>query len=70
MRDHIDIQESPISCLGYRIPPMAKDKKELELARAGVAQWIKNWHENQELVEFLVRARAWVAGQVLGTRGN
>ena len=49
---------------------MAKDKKELELARAGVAQWIKNWHENQELVEFLVRARAWVAGQVLGTRGN
>ena len=43
-------------------------------ALAGVAQWIECWPANQRaLVQFPVRAHAWVAGQVSSwgrMRGN
>ena len=46
----------------------------MNLALAGVAQWIKHWPVDRKvLVQFPVRAHAWVAGQVpsLGcARGN
>ena len=41
--------------------------KRVNRALAGVAQWIEHWPVNQtkeSLVQFSVRAQAWVAGQV------